>query len=255
MDRTVVVIPCYDEAERLDVSAFRRFAARAPDVQLLFVDDGSRDETLRVLDALRQECPDRVDVLRLPTNAGKAEAVRHGVLEAMRRGCEFVAFWDADLSTSLDEIDCFRATLRERPEIEMVFAARVNLLGREVRRKLSRHYLGRIFATLVAFSLRLPIYDTQCGAKMFRVTDDLRLVMSERFLSRWVFDVEILARFLLLRRAASGRTPLRSVIVEEPLQRWTDVHGSKLRPWHFAAGMVDFVRIYVRYLRRIGGGT
>lgn len=250
MDRTIVVIPCYDEARRLNLPAFREYTRTIPRVQFLFVNDGSADDTLAMLESLKAEFPAVVDVLNMPRNAGKAEAVRHGVLEALRRGCEFVAFWDADLSTGLEEIEPFRNIMRDRPEIEMVFGSRVNLLGRQIERKLSRHYLGRIFATVVAFALRLPIYDTQCGAKMFRVTDDLQRVFDQPFISRWIFDVEIIARFLVLRKNGTGPA-VRSIIVEKPLVKWTDVAGSKLRPRHFFRVTSDFARIYSRYLRQV----
>jgi dolichyl-phosphate beta-glucosyltransferase len=254
MDRTIVVIPCFDEERRLNLPAFRAYATQIPHVQFLFVNDGSRDDTLAMLEGLKREHPAEVDVLNLAHNSGKAEAVRQGVLEAIGsgRGCDFVAFWDADLSTGLDEIEPFRNIMRDRPEIEMVFGSRVNLLGRQIQRKLSRHYLGRVFATIVALALRLPIYDTQCGAKMFRVTDDLRRVFEQPFISRWIFDVEIIARFLVLRRNGS-KPPARSIIVEKPLMKWTDVEGSKLRPRHFVLVIGDFVRIYSRYLRQIDG--
>lgn len=256
MDKTIVVIPCYDEARRLNVAAFHACAERDPGLTFLFVDDGSRDGTLALLEELKRQRPESFDVMKMPVNAGKAEAVRAGMNRAIERGddASYVAFWDADLSTGLDEIDSFRAILRERPQIEMVFGSRVNLLGRNINRKLSRHYLGRIFATLVATALRLPIYDSQCGAKMFRVTPDLRAVLAEPFISRWIFDVEIIARFLVRRSKpdASG-PPVRSIIVEQPLQRWNDVAGSKLRLGDSVKIMRDFARIYRRYLRQIDG--
>jgi len=249
---TTVVIPCFNEARRLNLGAFRDFLDHAECVRFLFVDDGSSDQTHAMLETFKQERPDRLDVLRMAANSGKAEAVRAGLNHAIARGANVVAFWDADLSTGLEEIEPFRAILRDRPDIEMVFGSRVNLLGRQIQRKLLRHYLGRIFATMVATALRLPIYDTQCGAKMFRVTDDLRRVLADPFISRWVFDVEIIARFLVLRKDGS-RPAVRNIIVEMPLQRWTDVEGSKLRLRDFFRVMGDFMRIYSRYLRQIDG--
>ena len=87
---------------------------------------------------------------------------------------------------------------------------------------------------------------------MFRVTEDLRRVLAEPFISRWIFDVEIIARFLAQRKSGE-RAPVRSIIVEKPLQRWTDVDGSKLRPRDFVRVWGDFLRIYGRYLRQIDG--
>lgn len=250
MDRVIVVVPCFNEAQRLDLPGFRAFVDHVQGVAFLFVDDGSRDRTHEMLEGLKRERPGAIDVMRMAKNSGKAEAVRQGMLEAIHRGCDFVAFWDADLSTGLDEIEPFRNIMRDRLEIEMIFGSRVNLLGRHINRKLSRHYLGRIFATVVATALRLPIYDTQCGAKMFRATEDLPRVLTEPFISRWIFDVEIIARFLVLR-SNGAKPPVRSIIVEKPLQTWTDVAGSKLRLRDFFRVWSDFIHIYGRYLRQM----
>ena len=83
MSSCTVVVPCYNEAARLDIKAFAAFTARA-DAQFLFVNDGSSDETLGVLRELESLCPARIRVLSLASNLGKAEAVRLGLLEACR---------------------------------------------------------------------------------------------------------------------------------------------------------------------------
>lgn len=71
-------------------------------------------------------------------------------------------------------------------------------------RRTIRHYLGRVFASVAVVALRFPIYDTQWGAKVFRVTPELAAVFNDAFLSRWVFDVELIARFIALRRGSSS---------------------------------------------------
>ncbi len=248
MRDTVLVIPCYNEADRLDVDAYRTYAARTPGLRFLFVDDGSTDGTAEVLEALCGNGP-AFDAMGLAHNQGKAEAVRRGILKALESEPAFVGFWDADLSTPLAELDGFLEVFERHPAIEMVFGARVNLLGRTIRRNLTRHYIGRIFATMAATALKLPIYDTQCGAKVFRVDDALAELFREPFLSRWIFDVEIIARRLTGRRRSDG-PPVRDVIYELPLTAWHDVQGSKIRLRDFVVVAGDFLRIHRAYLRR-----
>jgi hypothetical protein len=190
----------------------------------------------------------RIRMYALSGNVGKAEAVRQGLLQLLEGDASYVGYWDADLATPLDEIPRFAQLLEERPEREMVFGARIKLLGRRVERKVARHYFGRVFATVVSLMLRLPIYDTQCGAKLFRVTPDLKTLFDTPFLSRWVFDVEIIAR-LTAAQGWDGPRSAENVIYEYPLMQWVDVHGSKLRAIDFAKAIYDLCRIYLAYLR------
>ena len=79
----VLVVPCYNEAHRLNVDAFRNFQLAGHQIQFCFVNDGSVDGTLRMLESLRTEDPSRYAVLDLSRNGGKAEAVRRGVVAAL----------------------------------------------------------------------------------------------------------------------------------------------------------------------------
>ena len=249
--RCIVVVPCYNEARRLRVEAFADFFAdaRGNDTQLLFVNDGSRDATLSLLQALHARFPDRVRVLDKQPNGGKAEAVRHGMLHALALpGCAITGFWDADLATPLAQIPDLAAVLEDDGRLTMVFGARVRLLGRSIHRQPLRHYLGRCFATTASVLLGLPIYDTQCGAKLFRVTPELATVLQDPFQSRWIFDVELLARFLALHR--DDRAAVRDRIYEYPLPQWTDVAGSKVEPLDFFRAFGELFRVHRRYLAR-----
>ena len=250
MSSCVVVVPCYNESARLDCEAFAEFVRRTG-VDLLFVDDGSTDNTLELLSALVERCPSRIRVHALAANGGKAEAVRLGLQEACGRKPKYVAFWDADLATPLDDVLSFMQLLDGRPDIEMVFGSRINLLGRSVHRKLGRHYVGRVFATAAAFVLGMGIYDTQCGAKMFRVSDRFVQQLREPFVGCWIFDVEMIAREIQSRRG-TDLPGAETIIYEYPLMVWRDVAGSKikLRDW-FAVG-ANLGRIYFKYrwLRR-----
>ncbi len=242
-----VVVPCYNEAHRLDVPQFQEFLAEQSGTLLLFVDDGSTDGTVETLSKLRCGFEGSACVLREERNWGKGEAVRRGILHALDHfDPAIVGFWDADLATPLVSIPRFLQILREQPEIEMIFGARVHLLGRHVERSALRHYLGRVFATTVSNVLKMPIYDTQCGAKLFRVRSTTRSIFAEPFLSKWVFDVEILARYQQLFRREGKQ--LANAIYEYPLECWVDVAGSKVKPYDFFTAIWDVARIRRKYL-------
>ena len=249
--RCTVVVPCYNEARRLRPEQFTRFVEQGHGIRFLFVNDGSSDETLTILHQLQQRQPNFIGVLNKQPNAGKAEAVRAGMLAAMADpATTYVGFWDADLATPVDAIPNLLEKLRDTPGLEMVFGARIRLLGRHIHRKPARHYLGRCFATVASSLLRLPIYDTQCGAKLFCVTPDLRKVLAAPFMSRWIFDVEILARFVALNQRDFGH--LHDVIYEYPLERWEDVAGSRVKPLDFVKAVRELLHIYQTYLRHPG---
>jgi len=241
---TTIVVPCYNEAERLDIDAFVAFTADRPWLTLIFVDDGSTDATAKAIDDARRRVQDRIHCLTLPRNSGKAEAVRRGVLQAIEDGPQLVGFWDADLATPLLDIDSFRALFEHQPDLQIVMGSRAKLLGTHIERSELRHYFGRIAATAVSGILGIPVYDTQCGAKLFRVQPGLPALFGEPFITRWAFDVEILARWLIHRE--TGAEAHRS-IVEVPLQRWIDVPGSKLRVGDFLRAPTDLWRIWRRY--------
>jgi len=239
----ILVVPCYNEEQRLPVDELRSFAVPGARIELLFVNDGSRDGTLRLLESLSNEDPARFSVLDLPQNQGKAEAVRRGILAAMERKPDFVGFWDADLATPLDQLVDFLDVFATSPNIEMVFAARVRLLGRSISRNPSRHYFGRIGATLISSSLGLAVYDTQCGAKLFRTSEPMREIFGRPFLSRWIFDVEIIARFVQQR----GRDIAAKAIYELPIKVWHDVKGSKVKSTDFIRALRDLWKIHRAY--------
>lgn len=243
----VVVVPCYDEAARLDREAFRSFRLPGRELRFCFVDDGSRDGTRALLQQLCDERPGLGFVLGLDANRGKAEAVRLGLLAALELSPAVVGFWDADLATPLSELPRLCAVLDQSPEVELVLGSRVRLLGRRIERSALRHYLGRVFATGASLTLGLSVYDTQCGAKLLRAGPRLRKLLAEPFLTRWVFDVELIAR--LKSMAQGSPPPVEHRIHEVPLLRWTDVPGSKVRPLDFVRSGLELLRIWRAYRR------
>lgn len=247
-----IVIPCFDEASRLDEVALLAFVDEDDGHGLVLVDDGSRDRTRERLEALAARRPGRIEVLAQDLNRGKAEAVRLGVLRAFAGGAARIGYFDADLSTPLAEVAAMARAL-DGEGVDLVFASRLKLLGRQIERRLLRHYLGRVYATLASMVLELAVYDSQCGAKLFRASAANRALFERPFLTRWLFDVEILARLIEQSRADPARHPERSV-VELPVAVWREVAGSKVGVTDGILALRDLWRIRRGYaLGRRGG--
>jgi dolichyl-phosphate beta-glucosyltransferase len=240
MARLTVVVPCYNEAERLDAAPFLSFVDARSDTSLIFVDDGSKDATASVLADLAAQRPGAIRMLSLQPNRGKAEAVRQGMQDALAEGADIVGYLDADLSTPFSEMPRLLAAV-ERPGVQVAIGARVALLGTDIHRSPVRHYLGRVFASGASLILRARIYDTQCGAKLFHATPAVSAALAEPFISRWAFDVEFLGR-LLAGTPAVAPVPLQG-IVEVPLSVWHDVKGSKLGAVAMARTLKDLALI------------
>jgi dolichyl-phosphate beta-glucosyltransferase len=240
-----IVVPCYNESRRLPVARFEQYI-QSTGTEFVFVDDGSTDETIEILKKIELAYPDQVVVVSCGSNMGKGEAVRRGINVAFARHVDYVGFWDADLATPLEVISDFLAEFATRRDCLMVFGSRVRLLGREIDRSVLRHYLGRVFATVASFVLRLPVYDTQCGAKLFRVTPMTVSLFATPFCSRWTFDVEIIARHI---QKVGSVTTAANQMFEFPLYIWKDVAGSKVKPRHFLIALFDMCRIYLAYGR------
>lgn len=238
MARTVLAIPCFNEEQRLQRDSVRALV-RDSDLGIVLVDDGSTDGTREVLEALASEAGSRITVLALPDNRGKAEAVRQGLLAALDRA-DIVGYADADFATPAEELVRL-ARVIEETRADAVIGSRIAFLGAHIERSPVRHYLGRVFATGASIALGRPVYDTQCGAKFIRASDRLRDALAAPFRSRWAFDVELLGRLW------AADPDCR--IIEEPLRRWVDVGGSKVRPAAMARAGVELLLI-ARDIRR-----
>jgi glycosyltransferase involved in cell wall biosynthesis len=221
-----IVVPCYNEAGRWSHEYWQEVLA-LPGIRWLFVDDGSTDGTGELLEALASGGD--TAVLRLHPNGGKAEAVRKGMLAALSdsaRDIEAVGYMDADGAFNASDVRDMTAVFGDRVSrggrYEAVWSSRVALAGRNIRRSMSRHYIGRIVATVVSLGQDEIPYDTQSGLKLFAPRDALRACLAKPFRTRWLFELELLTRW-----QSEAGSEMR--IWEEPLNYWHDVPGSKIR--------------------------
>lgn len=220
--KTMVVVPCYNEAERLNKDEFLKTLSARPDLSFVFVNDGSTDATFAALLTLQLANPRQIEVVNLPQNGGKAEAVRKGLQHACRIGAQVVGYWDADLATPLDAIADFEKVMDRYTDVSVVFGARRQLLGHRIERTLMRRTVSRVCAGLARLAVGLRISDTQCGAKLLRNTPALNAALATPFTAGWLFDVELFTRI-----AGATATPAKS-FYEMPLAEWTEVAGSKV---------------------------
>lgn len=246
LDKTIVVIPCYNEAGRLREDEFN-LLLNQPGLEILFVNDGSKDQTEQHLKDFMRKTEQRVDLLNFKVNSGKAEAVRQGMLHSIKSGASMVGFIDADMATPAGEVLRLIDKTREQ-KYQVILGSRVKLLGTDINRHATRHYFGRVFATAASLILHLPVYDTQCGAKFFRVTPLLKEVLTEPFSSRWFFDIELIGRLLIGSKAAQPLTI--DDFIEVPLKKWTDVGGSKIKPLDVIKVPAELLKIALKLNRR-----
>jgi glycosyltransferase involved in cell wall biosynthesis len=234
---TVIIIPCYNEATRLQKSLFIEFSKYHPDFKIIFVNDGSTDSTLDVLNSF---CSDQssFDIYNLSKNLGKAEAVRLGLLYGLSNfELEYIGYLDADLATPIEEMLLFIEHFKKNVDLQLVVGTRIKILGNKIKRSRMRHILGRIFATVSYLALPIPIYDTQCGAKLFKQSLAKKL-FNTPFISRWLFDIEIFARIV----NEVGKNEVENIVNEFPIKKWIEIKESKLR-------IVDFIRMPVELFR------
>ena len=243
MQKTAIIVPCYNESKRLKINEFKNYLFEEAGVSFIFINDGSTDNTLELVNKLCRFFPHQVLCKSLEKNKGKAEAVRQGFLMAFNLGFQNIGYWDADLSTPLRLINSLCELLQE-DKITIVMGSRVRLLGYRINRNTVRHYLGRIFATFTSLILGLHTYDTQCGAKIFRNNSELKMVFAHPFLVNWIFDVEILARFKVIRKLHNSNL-LQNTTLERPLDEWTDIGGSKVKFIDFFKAIKELTKIFL----------
>ena len=242
MPKTCIIIPCYNEAERLPVQSFIDYANKHEDVSFHFVNDGSIDKTSEIL---KEICNGNKSFFysNLKKNSGKAEAVRLGMQHALQQNAfDYMGYFDADLSAPLQTIDELLQIFSLSPLCKMTIGSRIKRMGSNIIRNDKRHYAGRVFATLSGWIIKLPVYDTQCGAKLFTAELSSQL-FDKPFITKWLFDVELFARILKIY----GYDASLKIIYELPLTEWIEKGNSKLKLFDFIRTPVDLWRIKNHY--------
>ncbi len=218
-----VVIPCYNEEERLLSKEFIDFVDSNLGYHLCFVNDGSTDKTLEVLNNLKKGRETNISVYNCEKNGGKAEAVRQGVLHlAKDPQLDYIGYLDADLSTDFRDFDDLVKTI-ETSDFKIVSGSRMSRMGADITKESARKIISKTINLIIRTILGMPFNDTQCGAKIMD-KDIVKHMFNDKFISAWIFDVEIFIRM----RKHYGKKKAISYICEQPLKRWIHADGSKL---------------------------
>lgn len=220
-----IVIPCYNEEKRLPKSEILEFTLKHSEIKICLVNDGSTDNTLIVLHALCVENPKQIQVLNLPNNVGKSEAVRQGILY-VHKNCssEIIGFLDADLATHPEEWLEMAKYKERNPKFAAIVGSRIQRLGTKISRSNDRSFYSSVVKYFIKLILRTELQDTQCGAKMFQ-RDLIPFIFNDPFLSAWLFDIEIFLRI----QNKFGPKSLQKGVLEYPLMEWNEVGDSKLK--------------------------
>jgi len=233
--KTAIIIPCYNEEKRIDQAAFKAFISQSENHHLCFVNDGSKDQTLNVLKSIQHANPEKVTVIDMKRNSGKAAAVRAGARYLYsQENVQHIGFMDADLSTDFEDFMALDQTLKTNKHLKMVFGSRAKDES-GIEKDPLRAFFSKVIKFCVFLILGLPIQDTQCGAKVFS-RDLVPVIYGNQFLSKWLFDVEM---FIRLKHHMGGKDAVMNAIHEQALQRWVHVEDSKL-------GLKDSLEIPVR---------
>jgi CheY-like chemotaxis protein len=229
-----VVIPCYNEEERMLSDEFLKYIDQYTGYHLCFVNDGSKDRTLEVLHNLQKGREDFITVYDCEKNGGKAEAVRLGMLHmAQKKDLDYIGFLDADLSTDLKDFDDLVKTI-ENSDFKIVSGSRISRMGADITKESARKIISLTINFIIRKILKMDFKDTQCGAKIFH-KDVIDIAFGKKFVTQWIFDVEIFKRMSI----HFGLKKAKAMLCEQPLKRWIHADGSKL-------SMKDSVKIVMQ---------
>ena len=209
-----VVVPAYNEEKRF-LDGFKHYLSYLKKQkypwELIFVDDGSRDQTLSLIKKSAKDYP-QVKVVHYGTNRGKGYAIIQGVKAAKGN---YILFTDIDHSVPIDTIDSFYRYFDYGADV-VIGSRRVKGAKILVHQKPLREFLGRGFTLLVRLGVDFKIRDATCGFKAFK-KESAKRIFTKLTVFDWAFDAEII--FICKK--------LGYKIAQAPIS-WSDVRGTKV---------------------------
>jgi len=189
MTNLSLIIPAYNEEsclERNSGTVLAYLDTLIKDYELIFVDDGSTDSTASIIERIVKHNP-RCRSLSSPTNQGKGDAVRRGVLSAAGK---YVVFMDADLAVPIRFVTtCLNKLEGGSP---MVIGSRhLPSSSFKIPEGPFRQICGEVFRRLAQLGLGLKVSDITCGLKGLERNAAHNIFFRSR-IDRWGYDAEII---------------------------------------------------------------
>jgi len=236
--RIVVIVPCFNEAERLNLFYFDELS-KIKNTIWIFIDDGSTDSTSRMLK--KQSMKNNVMDLRIERNVGKSKAIVYGAVFASHElsNIGWIGFLDSDGAFALDDVSRIIRMAKSIKRYDAIYSSRVKLAGRNIERNNARHIVARLITSLFGLVWREIPYDTQSGFKLYRYSDDYKSIFLEPFKTKWFFDIEFSIRYLKYKEKEIN-------VWEEPVTSWSDIPGSKIN--YRQVFRISFEVVYIFFL-------
>lgn len=243
MLKICVIVPCYNEGQRILENEYISFLNNHANFHLLFIDDGSTDNTFNVLSKLEKK-HEKISTLRLNENLGKAEAIRSGFNKIVNDNYDLIGYLDADLAIPFSEM--LRLQEKINDGYHFAFSSKKPTKDSELEIKFKRYFVGRVLSFMVSKSLKLKIYDTQCGSKLMQ-SDLASIAFKSSFFSSWLFDVEIIWRIII----NNGRSFFKERAIEVPVKKLIDRGSSRIKLSDLFSLPFEFFKIHSHYKKKL----
>ena len=221
-ERSLVIVPTYNESESIAEAVSRLFAAVDESVDLLVVDDGSPDGTADIVRELAAGNP-RIQMLERTAKRGLGDAYKTGFRWALERGYDAVVEMDADLSHDPGDVPRFLAAL---DHADLVIGSRYIPGGKVVNWSKFREALSRNGNRYAGFMLRFGIKDATSGFRAFRAATIEQIDLDDVASQGYGFQIEMARKVFLnggriteipitfVERAAGDSKMSQKIVVE-----------------------------------------
>lgn len=224
MEKTLVIIPTYNEKENIEAIIRKVFSLTLP-FHILILDDGSPDGTANIVKGLLSEFPDRLFIEERSGKLGLGTAYIHGFKWGLQRGYVYLCEMDADFSHNPEDlIKLYKACAEDGNELAIGsrYVKGINVINWPMNRVLMSYFASKY----VRFITGMPFSDTTAGFKCYHRSvletidlDKIRFVgyafqIQMKFLA-WKYGFKIIEVPIIFTDRTEGQSKMSSGIFKE----------------------------------------